>query len=172
MAGRHSHTFSGHLPWTLHRACPICVCLMPPVCLSRRTHLKDKSWPIPCPDPACSCSLDPQQDICPIFATRKELKEYSQLLDVAAVCCVPEKDRFYCPNATCSALYQLTNNRSVIELSFHCTPFWKALMLCSAVNILLSCLSDAVACAYSWARLKKKSRYVYVPMRCCKGQTF
>ena len=76
-----------------------------------RTNIKDRSYPIACPEPSCSCTLDPEQDICPIFVTKREGKEYSQLLDVAAVSCIPEKDRFYCPTATCSALYQLTNNK-------------------------------------------------------------
>ena len=87
------------------------LCRTNPNGLLCRTNIKDRSYPILCPEPSCSCTLDPEQDIRPIFVTKRESKEYSQLLDVAAVSCIPEKDRFYCPNATCSALYQLTNNK-------------------------------------------------------------
>ena len=73
--------------------------------------MKDKSYPVVCPEPTCSCALDPEQDICPIFITKRDTKDYAELLDVAAVSCISEKDRFYCPNVTCSALYQLNDNR-------------------------------------------------------------
>lgn len=46
-----------------------------------------------------------------MFVTKKERKEYAELLDVAAISCIEDKDRFYCPNQACSALYQFTNNK-------------------------------------------------------------
>ncbi len=81
-----------------------CACL-------RRTSLKDKTYPIICPEIGCDCSLDPEVDIKPVFTTKKEAKEYGELLDVAAVSCIPEKDRFYCPNPACSALYDFTDHK-------------------------------------------------------------
>ena len=77
-----------------------------------RTSLKDKAYPITCPEPDCSCLLELEADVKPLFVTKKEVKEYAELLDLAAVSCIPAKDRFYCPNQACSALYQFTNNRS------------------------------------------------------------
>jgi len=86
---------------------------MPPegcACL-RRTSLKDKAYPISCPEIGCDCSLDPEVDIKPVFTAKKEAKEYGELLDMAAVSCIPEKDRFYCPNPACSALYDFTDHK-------------------------------------------------------------
>ena len=64
-----------------------------------------------CPEPDCKRHLDLEGDIKPVFTSKKERKEYAALLDVAALSCIEEKDRFYCPNQACSALYQFTNNR-------------------------------------------------------------
>jgi hypothetical protein len=77
----------------------------------RRTSLKDKTFPISCPEIGCDCSLDPEVDIKPVFTAKKEAKEYGELLDVAAESCIPEKDRFYCPNPACSALYDFTDHK-------------------------------------------------------------
>ena len=76
-----------------------------------RIALKDKAFPIKCPEVACDCTLDLMTDIRPNFSSKKESKEYSELTDLAAVNCIDEKDRFYCPNPACSALYQFTNLR-------------------------------------------------------------
>lgn len=78
-----------------------------------RTSLKDKAFPISCPELGCDCALEPEEDIKPVFSTKREAKEYKELLDVAAVSCIAEKDRFYCPNPSCSALYEFTSNRWV-----------------------------------------------------------
>ncbi|DBA78469.1 TPA: hypothetical protein ACH3X2_007958 [Trebouxia sp. C0005] len=75
-----------------------------------RTSLKDKTYPISCPEIGCDCSLDPEVDIKPVFTTKKDVKEYGELLDVAAISCIPKKDRFYCPNPACSALYDFTDH--------------------------------------------------------------
>ncbi len=77
----------------------------------RRISLKDKTYPIGCPEIGCDCSLDPEEDIKPVFTAKKEAKEYGELLDVAAESCIPEKDRFYCPNPACSALYDFTDHK-------------------------------------------------------------
>ncbi len=90
-------------------------------CLFYRTSLKDKSFPIGCPELGCFCTLDLEGDIKPVFITKKEVKEYEELLDVAAVKCVAEKDRFYCPNPACSALYQFTNNKWVSVQVMQCS---------------------------------------------------
>lgn len=94
-----------------------------------RTCLKDKTFPIGCPEPGCDCKLDLEGDIKPVFAAKKEVKEYEQLLEVAAMSCIPEKDRFYCPNPACSALYQFTNNK----VPARCKDVSRACHSCSQV---------------------------------------
>ena len=68
--------------------------------------MKDRTFPIGCPEIGCQCVLELEADIKPVFVSKKERKEYEELQAVAAVSCIAEKDRFYCPNPACSALYQ------------------------------------------------------------------
>ena len=107
-----------------------------------RTSIQDKAYPIKCPEADCSCHLDLEHDVKPVFVTKKERIEYAELLDIAAISCIEDKDRFYCPNQACSALYEFTNNKYAV-LSFekstaheiHCngsTQSWPA-----ALNAIL-----------------------------------
>ena len=88
-----------------------------------------------CPEPDCNCHLDLEADIRPLFTSKKGGKEYAALLDVAAVSCIEEKDRFYCPNQACSALYQFTNNRcgSIEDLRSQHPNNMLSLIMCASV---------------------------------------
>ena len=81
-----------------------------------RTSIKDKAYPVKCPEDDCSCQLDLEEDVKTVFVTKKERREYAELLDIAALSCIQDKDRFYCPNQACSALYEFTNNKYAVCL--------------------------------------------------------